>query len=498
MKSLGWRLSAFAAVALVALLPIGDPDLWWHLSAGRFIFQHAALPRADWLSYTMAGKAWADFEWLGEIVFYAAYRLGGLAALWALKAALFSMAAALVWLLLGRMGFDGSRRCAGLAAWAVCLIPRSDIRVELFSNAAFAALLIAVEWIRSVQFGRAEDARARKALIAFAAFFALWANLHAGFAAGLLLLCVHAAVSALDSARACDEAASIEARGRAAFFASAALAGLAGTLLNPYGPGVHVALLRHAAESPVISRLIQEWGSLRFGRAVHWPAILLLLAAGAAFIKDLRAGKAAAAPAPGLSGAGTMREEHPRPLPSASEGRASGELPAHGGIRIGPWLAAGVFGLLCVRHARLIPYFATAAVPLALRLLDEAERERTRRLSAALVLVCAAFAAYRGFGGGLFQRAWDDRYAPRAAAAFLEDHPELLGRRMYHAWGWGGYLGFMFSPRLRVFQDGRYIFHPLFAEAASAAKEPDSWGEFLSKYGRETAVVENLPAKVRI
>ena len=76
---------ACLAAALVVLLPIGDPDLWWHLSAGRFIFEHAALPRADWLSYTMAGKAWADFEWLGEIVFYSAYELGGLKFLYVLK-----------------------------------------------------------------------------------------------------------------------------------------------------------------------------------------------------------------------------------------------------------------------------------------------------------------------------------------------------------------------------------------------------------------------------
>lgn len=450
-------LFACLAAALVALLPISDPDLWWHLSGGRFIFEHAALPRADWLSYTMAGKAWADFEWLGEIVFFCAYRLGGLKLLYALKAGLFSLAAGLFFILLRRAGFGLAARSAALAAWAVCLIPRSDIRVELFSNAAFAALLIAVDWVRSGPFDRPEKASPRKALAACAAFFAFWANLHAGFAAGLLVLCAHAAGDLLDCARAGDPAARAAAKGRSAFFASAAIAGLAGSLLNPYGLGVHAALLSHAADSPRIARLIQEWGSLRFERMVHWPTLVLLLAAAAAFIKDFRE-------------------------------RA---------LSAGPWLAAGVFGLLCMRHARFIPYFATAGIPLVFRPLEQAAPGRSWRLCAAVVLACAAFAAFRGRVGGIFRGVWDDRRAPQAAAAFLERHPELLGRRMYNAWGWGGYLAFRFAPRLRVFQDGRYIFHPLFAEAASAAWQPDSWGEFLSKYGVDLAVVENSPAVIR-
>ena len=58
----GWALCAAAVAALAALGPVRDPDLWWHLSAGRFLRETLAIPRADWLSHTMAGKPWVDFE----------------------------------------------------------------------------------------------------------------------------------------------------------------------------------------------------------------------------------------------------------------------------------------------------------------------------------------------------------------------------------------------------------------------------------------------------
>ncbi|HAH08004.1 MAG TPA: hypothetical protein DCM05_16010 [Elusimicrobia bacterium] len=415
----GWALCAAAVAALAALGPVRDPDLWWHLSAGRFLRETLAIPRADWLSHTMAGAPWVDFEWLAQAVFYGAWQAGGLAGLWGLKTLLFAAAAWAFWRLLGEE-LPVESRAAGLAAWAACMIPRADLRVELFSNIAFLVLLLGVRRLRGA---------GRGLLFGTAALFALWANLHAGFAAGLLLLLLHAAGEALD-----------RRGGRALLLLSAALAGLAGTLLNPYGLGLYSLLVSHAAEGAAIARLIQEWGPMRPGRLVHWPAFLLMAAAAAAFIRG--------------------REK----------------------ASTGAWLAAGVFGLAALLHARFIPYFAALAVPLVVPILRP-------RLCAGLIASCAALALWAAPPGRLF----DDVYRPSRAAAFLEKHPDMLAKRLYNEWGWGGWLGFRFGPELKVFQDGRYLFHPLFVEAAEAARTPEGWGGFLDRYGIETAVVENSP-----
>ncbi|MEK9146275.1 MAG: hypothetical protein AAB339_11760, partial [Elusimicrobiota bacterium] len=147
-----WRKTAWAAAGWLAalpvlLLPVSDPDLWWHLSSGRWMAEHLRWPRAEWLSFTLQGRPWADFEWLGQLVFHGAFSLGGLGALWALKTALLGCVAWLLWRLL--QGLSAPARAAGLAFWAACMIPRSDLRIELFSCAAFAALLLGLERIRT-------------------------------------------------------------------------------------------------------------------------------------------------------------------------------------------------------------------------------------------------------------------------------------------------------------------------------------------------------------
>ena len=86
-----------AAVAACAALPFANPDLFWHLSAARRILELGRIPAADWLSYTRAGAPWIDFEWLTQLAWLAAYSAAGWWGLWAVKVALFSAAAVLVW-----------------------------------------------------------------------------------------------------------------------------------------------------------------------------------------------------------------------------------------------------------------------------------------------------------------------------------------------------------------------------------------------------------------
>src|ERR1700733_15876398 len=84
------RLVFFAGLFFSLLLcfgPLPDPDLPWHLAAGRSIFASGSVPRQDIFSWTMAGKPWVDFEWGTQIIFYCLERLGGAPALWFLKAA---------------------------------------------------------------------------------------------------------------------------------------------------------------------------------------------------------------------------------------------------------------------------------------------------------------------------------------------------------------------------------------------------------------------------
>lgn len=438
-----WAAAAWIVSLPVLLLPVGDPDLFWHLSAARRIFEFAAVPRSDWLSFTMAGARWVDFEWLAQIIFYLIFLLNGLAGLLWFKAGMLVLAGSGVYALLSRCGLSSPVRAAGLAFWAAAMLPRSDIRTELFSHAAFA-------WLLTILEGRRLERKPPRAVPAFAlavVFFGLWANLHAGFLYGLILVALYAGADLLER-KDCNLAWGL-------------LGGALGAMFNPYGIGVYGVLLRHAREVGEVSRYIAEWGPLNLLRPEHWPCWLLLAGAAAALWSARRSGRR---------------------------------------VWLLPATTLAVFALAALRHARLGAFFATAAVPLGLALAAKGglipKKKRTLELGAAVLLSAVAlFTAGRGWSLGVFRRTHHTEYTPVLAARALE-HPELLGRRLYHPAGWGGFLGFRFGPRQPVFQDGRYIFHPLLLEAGEAVASPEAWRDFLDRYGIEVAMMENLPLEL--
>ena len=91
-------------------------DTWWLLRAGADIWHTHAVPLKDTYSFTAAGAAWPNHEWLFEAVMYAAYKAGGMAAVSALCAAAAIIAASSISWRLMRGGFNQVR--------VVCGVPR--------------------------------------------------------------------------------------------------------------------------------------------------------------------------------------------------------------------------------------------------------------------------------------------------------------------------------------------------------------------------------------
>lgn len=50
-------------------------DLWWHLAAGREIWNRSGIPSTDSFSFTFAGREWLNHEWLWDAVFWRLYEL---------------------------------------------------------------------------------------------------------------------------------------------------------------------------------------------------------------------------------------------------------------------------------------------------------------------------------------------------------------------------------------------------------------------------------------
>jgi hypothetical protein len=57
--------------------PIEFEDGWWHLSTGRWIVEHKAVPHEDPFSFTEKKAPWVLTQWLGSTSYYLAYLGGG-------------------------------------------------------------------------------------------------------------------------------------------------------------------------------------------------------------------------------------------------------------------------------------------------------------------------------------------------------------------------------------------------------------------------------------
>lgn len=79
-----WILSLLV-VATYLTGPLIDPDLWWHLTVGRWMFHNLEIPTTELWNRFALGKPWIAYSWSNEILFYAAEYLGGTYGLLLLK-----------------------------------------------------------------------------------------------------------------------------------------------------------------------------------------------------------------------------------------------------------------------------------------------------------------------------------------------------------------------------------------------------------------------------
>src|SRR3712207_526535 len=70
----------------VASAPIVPPDIWWTLKLGEMVARSGVLDHAGELTYTALEGPQVNAQWLAQLLYHAAYRLGGLETVVALTA----------------------------------------------------------------------------------------------------------------------------------------------------------------------------------------------------------------------------------------------------------------------------------------------------------------------------------------------------------------------------------------------------------------------------
>lgn len=399
-----------------------DNDLWVHLFSGRRILADGAVPRVDDASYTAAGAAWVDHEWLTQVGFAWLFGLGGSTALWLAKLAVALLTAGLVWHLVARHAASWWARGPVMVLTLAALSRGYAVRPQIVTALGVAALLV---WL---------DRGPRASwttLAAIVALFALWSNAHGAVVVGVGILGLWCGQQMVAPLRGAVIARAGTPAATGAFLI--ALAATVGICLTPYGADLFAYVFRELSAPHPLS----EWQPVALADPAQRPFLILL----AAWVITL-------------------------PLARL--------------LRRHWWWAALVAGLavLALRQQRHTPLFALcAAAPLA----DQADaalawlaaRVRARFSAAATGMLAAALAALALLQLTMLaarlssdgpRLVFEARDYPVGAVAYLAAH----GTRGNLALplDWGGYALWHLAPSIAVSLDGRFatVYPPAIVE----------------------------------
>jgi hypothetical protein len=250
------------------MLPIDDPDIWWHLRTGQWIVAHGHVPIEDPFSIFGAGKPWIAYSWLFEVLVYGLHRHFGLTGLVAFTVTMSLMVAVTIHLLLRRARLPFVAEVLLLGVIFASLKPLLSPRPWLFSILFTAIELILISTLR----------RSWKFIPALVLpmLFVLWANLHIQFVYGLAIL-AFLTVESMVNRFAKSRLPHTDGRVLTVTHSFLLLGScLVATLVNPYHYGVYLAILEYVMQSGAF-RNISELHPMFFRSLADWLVLSLTL-----------------------------------------------------------------------------------------------------------------------------------------------------------------------------------------------------------------------------
>lgn len=390
-------------------LAVLDPDLWWHLSTGYWIFHTRSFPHTGIFSRTAATRPWMAYSWGYEVLLSRAYDWFSFVGIGVFGTAVTIAVAVAVFLMLYRI----SGRF--WTAWALSIVACAAFLFNIAPRPLFLSVVLFTV-VLTLLFEAEHSGRAHL-LYWLPLIFLFWANIHIQFVYGLAAVGLFAGINALRQAairlrvyRDFLVPPTIPVAQPFVILAACVLASCVG----PYSFHLYRQIFAYS-QSKIIYKMITELQALSFQSFNQY--LELLLAAGAYFAL------------------GWQKKMDP--------------------FKLALLLFASVFAFrtwrdawfLCVTSAAIIADFS----------LPESRRDQTIRLadwavvSVASVLLLALAVRNTDFNTPGLDHAISSEY-PVNAVNFLRRNP--VGGPLYNSFDWGGFLIF-YMPEYPVSIDGR-------------------------------------------
>jgi hypothetical protein len=446
----------FVALFAMAVRVSIDPDTWWHLRAGEWMVQNQSILVRDPFSLTRAGQPWIDPGWLSELALYGTYRAFGLAGLNVFTAVMVVIGFVFVWRAMqGRLML---RAFVLLLAASVTAVYWSA-RPQIISFALSGLCLFILERSRS---------GSPRVLWLLAPVMALWANVHGGFAIGLILVGLYAAGEVIDgflplvSRRQTIGDVWNHQRHTWLRWLLVIAVCCAAVALNPYGP----SLLAYPFKTTSIQALqnyIQEWQSPDFHQLQVQPFLWMLGLCVLAFVTSKRR---------------VQPTEFLLFAVLAYMGFVAGRNIALFGLALAPVVA---------RHAdSAIDLLTEGSHPRA-----ELPERFTRWINLTIVMLVilgAAIKVYTPLSDMSIQAAIE-RQEPVRAVDFIREN--MPAGPLFNEYNWGGYILWSLYPDYPTFVDGRtdLFDDQVLDEYVTAWRGDAGWEGVLSRWGIRLALL---------
>ncbi len=424
-------LAAFlCAFGLSYLGPVVESDFFWHISAGRAIWEDGGLP------------AGYNTQWLGQVVLYALWKLGGSTAIVSIRVLAYTAVLGGLFLWMRRQGVKYFPALFFLLFPAHLFLSFPSERPQIFSFALFPLTVYLLEGLRT------RDGYRLHRLLPLVLI--VWGNIHAGFMLGVACVWIYLFAEAAASMR---RRAFTRKLMETAVIAVVPVAFF--VLIRPsivsFSSGAALSLIKTSSYMRgVLEYLSPVEAALSLGQYYpsYWLfAVIVLLTLLARF----------------------------RRMP-----------PAH-------VLLLVLFTVLSLRSLRFMPFLVLLGPIVSVHVFREEERlERDGFLSAGFAAVLALWL----FFAPIDPRAGLSEEFPRKAAAFLNEKSPL--GRIFNYQGWAGYLqwalprGEMFVPVEGVRTDTMNSYDAVLWADATPLMGMPQWSALLDAYGLDTVVMPGM------
>jgi len=260
----------YLLTSVQAMLPIDDPDVWWHLRTGEWIVRAGSVPTTDPFSSFGYQKPWIAYSWLFELILYGVHSVLGLQGI-----VLFTVGLAL----LIALALHRLVRAAKLSF-------RSEIIITAMGLACMKSLMTPRPWLFSIVFFIIEldlllefrRSGTIRPLYWLPVLFFFWANIHVQFVYGLAVLFLVLAepliVRLVGSPGSADPKVPGVDRRLVVVLALSTIA----TVATPYHVFIYRPVFDYATQTAVFQN-IAELHPLFFRNPVDWIFLALMLTA---------------------------------------------------------------------------------------------------------------------------------------------------------------------------------------------------------------------------